>query len=141
MLSNKISVHCETFLWDRENLVRTSGGPFLWLSPFLWAVTSSFVLFPQDCQLMVSRTERESLSKLTYIPLLVLIVCLIGVSGVFLLSQAVRTAPDRQWTQNGNVFVIGASYLALVSGLWGSQRVILLRVITACGHNILPPQA
>jgi hypothetical protein len=59
-------------------------------------------------------TGLTTLSRLTHLFLLILIICLVGVSGVFLLSQAVRTAEDRVWTRNGNAFVIGAAYAAVV---------------------------
>lgn len=54
------------------------------------------------------------LSHLLYLFILLLLAFLLLISGVFLLSQAVRTSPSRTWARNVNALIIGASYILVV---------------------------
>lgn len=63
-------------------------------------------------------------ARLVYLALVIVTGLLLFVSCVFLLSQAVRTAPNKNWTRNVNAVVIGGAYI-LVVGL----TVVLLRAI------------
>ena len=49
-----------------------------------------------------------------YVFLFLAIVIIVGLSCVALLSQAVRTAPNRGWPRNLNALVIGATYVLIV---------------------------
>lgn len=40
------------------------------------------------------------------------------VSDIFIISQAVHSAPSKDWKRNGNVIVIGAAYVQAVSSLF-----------------------
>ena len=55
-------------------------------------------------------------NRLSYFLLILLTGFLALASCVFLLSQAVRTAPNRDWRNNFNALVIGAMYILIVSG-------------------------
>jgi hypothetical protein len=85
----------------------------LWKLPPI-ASTNSWCGVPASASPSMSAPGWTALAGFTRFLLLVFIICLVGVSGIFLLSQAVRTTPDREWTRNGNAFVIGASYAAVV---------------------------
>jgi hypothetical protein len=64
--------------------------------------------------LMFSSRTVRSISEVSYVLLVLLAACAIGLSCIDLLSQAVRTSANRSWTSNFNTLVIGASYLAVV---------------------------
>ncbi|EKM60984.1 uncharacterized protein PHACADRAFT_110950 [Phanerochaete carnosa HHB-10118-sp] len=53
---------------------------------------------------------RSTLSGITYIVIVLTLTFFIGLSCAALLSQAVRTAPNKNWTRNFNAVVIGAAY-------------------------------
>lgn len=53
-------------------------------------------------------------SEITYLVVLLTVLSAVGLSCFALLSQAVRTAPNRSWLKNVNAFVIGASYAIVV---------------------------
>lgn len=57
----------------------------------------------------------STVAATSYALLVVATVCAALLSCVALLSQAVRTAPNRSWRNNFNALVIGASYLIVVS--------------------------
>jgi len=50
------------------------------------------------------------LTRLLYLLVVIALSLLLLLSCVFLLSQAVRTSPSRNWTRNFNALVIGAAY-------------------------------
>ncbi|EJD06130.1 uncharacterized protein FOMMEDRAFT_166397 [Fomitiporia mediterranea MF3/22] len=57
-------------------------------------------------------------ARLTYFIIVIIIALLLLISCIFLLSQAVRTAPNRNWAHNFNALIIGAAYvLVLVASL------------------------
>ena len=58
--------------------------------------------------------SKSTLSGLAYVVLVLLLTFFIGLSCAFLLSQAVRTSPSRNWTRNFNAVVIGAAYAIVV---------------------------
>ena len=60
------------------------------------------------------RFNEAALPHFLYLFIVLLVALLSLVSVVFLLSQAVRTAPNRNWTKNVNVIVIGAAYVLVV---------------------------
>ena len=64
--------------------------------------------------LMRFNLDAYKLSHLLYLSIVLLIAFLLLISGVFLLSQAVRTSPNRAWSRNVNALVIGASYVLVV---------------------------
>ena len=55
------------------------------------------------------------ISEASYIVLVLITGCFFAISLVALLSQAVRTAPNRSWTNNWNAVCIGATYVFVVS--------------------------
>jgi hypothetical protein len=59
----------------------------------------------------------RTVSEIGNVLLLLTTICAIGLSCVALLSQAVRTAPNRSWHRNYNALVIGASYVIVVRAL------------------------
>jgi hypothetical protein len=62
-------------------------------------------------RLLLLRTASES----TYALLVLITIVATGLSCAALLSQAVRTAPNKSWAKNVNALVIGASYAVVVS--------------------------
>lgn len=68
---------------------------------------------------MLSPKILRTISETSYALLVLLLVVATGLSCAALLSQAVRTSPNRNWKNNFNALVIGASYIAVVS-----QRVL-----------------
>jgi hypothetical protein len=56
----------------------------------------------------------NTVSELLYWILVLLLGCLVALSAVFLLSQAVRTSPRRTFAKNFDTIVIGACYVAVV---------------------------
>ncbi len=54
------------------------------------------------------------LTRLLYLLVVIALSLLLLLSCVFLLSQAVRTSPSRNWTRNFNALVIGAAYTFVV---------------------------
>ncbi|KAJ3528656.1 hypothetical protein NM688_g7967 [Phlebia brevispora] len=73
--------------------------------------------FPPFATQMLSRGASTA-SAIAYIVLVLITTFFIGLSCALLLSQAVRTAPNRNWFRNFNAAVIGAAYaLVLVAAL------------------------
>eukprot|EP00918_Siedleckia_nematoides_P052568 GHVU01114826.1.p1 GENE.GHVU01114826.1~~GHVU01114826.1.p1 ORF type:complete len:245 (-),score=3.08 GHVU01114826.1:35-769(-) len=70
------------------------------------------------------------LFQIIYILLVLGTICATLLSCVALLSQAVRTAPNRAWTKNFNALVIGASYIILffASIFFCAKRTIAVRL-------------
>lgn len=56
-------------------------------------------------------------SRLLFLLIIVATGLVALVSDILIFSQAVRTAPNKDWTRNGNVIVIGAAYVLVVSPL------------------------
>ncbi len=67
---------------------------------------------------MLSPKLVRTISETSYILLVLLIVVASVLSCAALLSQAVRNSPTRDWKNNFNALVIGASYIIVVSGLF-----------------------
>ncbi|KAH9944448.1 uncharacterized protein BXZ73DRAFT_87344 [Epithele typhae] len=64
---------------------------------------------------MLSRVARWSaVSHLLYVVLVLLIAIFTTISCAFLISQAVRHAPNQSFKQNINVIIVGASYVVLL---------------------------
>ncbi len=59
--------------------------------------------------------SRIRVLRVLYLLLITLSVVVIGLSCLLLLSQAVRNAPNRDWTSNINALVVGATYILIVS--------------------------
>ncbi|KAJ4486352.1 hypothetical protein J3R30DRAFT_1492308 [Lentinula aciculospora] len=62
---------------------------------------------------MLSSRFLRSLLQISYTLLVLGTFCATLLSCIILLSQAVRTAPNRSWDKNFNALIIGASYVAL----------------------------
>lgn len=56
----------------------------------------------------------SSLGRLLYLVIVLALAAILLASCVFLLSQAVRTSPNRSWARNVNAVVIGAAYVLVV---------------------------
>lgn len=56
----------------------------------------------------------SAFSRITYFIIVLAIAFLLFVANFFILSQAVRTANNREWAHNANALVIGAAYVAVV---------------------------
>ncbi|KAH8114280.1 hypothetical protein DFH11DRAFT_1039637 [Phellopilus nigrolimitatus] len=56
----------------------------------------------------------STLARFSYFILVLILGLLLLVSCVFLLSQAVRTAPDRSWFGNVNALIVGAAYIVVL---------------------------
>jgi hypothetical protein len=65
--------------------------------------------------LMLSRTLSTLSSSLAYIVLVLITACLLCLSCILLLAQAVRTSRDRTFVNNWNAVIIGVSYAIVVS--------------------------
>ncbi|KIP12020.1 hypothetical protein PHLGIDRAFT_82623 [Phlebiopsis gigantea 11061_1 CR5-6] len=78
---------------------------------------------------MLSR-GKSTLAGIAYLLLVLLLVLFVGLSCAGLLSQAVRTSPDRNWTRNFNALIIGAAYalvLALSVAICLKRRIAVHR--------------
>ncbi|KIL70654.1 hypothetical protein M378DRAFT_183271 [Amanita muscaria Koide BX008] len=64
--------------------------------------------------MLLSQRVLGTLSNASYALFVLLITTAIALSCAALLSQAVRTAPNRSWSNNLNAVVIGASYAAVL---------------------------
>ena len=64
--------------------------------------------------MLLSRRVWRTVSDASYALLVLTIITAAALSCTALLSQAVRTAPDRSWARNFNAFVIGAAYAVVV---------------------------
>lgn len=53
-------------------------------------------------------------TRLLYSLIIVVVVLVALVSEFFIFSQAVRTAPNKEWTRDANIIVIGAAYVLIV---------------------------
>jgi hypothetical protein len=56
----------------------------------------------------------KTISEISNALLLLATICVIGISCVALLSQAVRTAPNQSWHGNTDALLIGVSYIIVV---------------------------
>lgn len=65
----------------------------------------------------MSFRRASPLSTITYIILVLITAFFIGLSCALLLSQSVRTAPNRGWAHNFNAAIIGAAYALVVRTL------------------------
>lgn len=65
--------------------------------------------------MLSSRKVQRILFDLSYGSLIIITVIFTGLSCVALLAQAVRHSPTRDWTNNFNALVIGASYAIVLS--------------------------
>jgi hypothetical protein len=66
---------------------------------------------------MLSPRVLRTVSEGAYVSLVLIAVVAAGLSCAAIISQAVRTSPERSWENNFNALVIGASYIVLVSSL------------------------
>jgi hypothetical protein len=64
--------------------------------------------------MLLSRRVWTTVSDASYALLVLVITTAAALSCTALLSQAVRTAPNRSWERNFNAFVIGAAYAVVV---------------------------
>lgn len=80
---------------------------------------------------MLSPKLLRTLSEASYALVVLLTVSTAGLSCAAVLSQAVRTSPGRDWINNFNALVIGASYLVVVSGL----LLLFLKVLSGFAEN------
>ena len=62
-------------------------------------------------------SRRSTVSQITYVFLVLLTASFASLSCAFLLSQAVRTAPNGSFEKNPNVVTIGAAYVLVVRPL------------------------
>lgn len=76
--------------------------------------------------------QRIDLHPLSQPRLVVIIGLVVVVSDIFNLSQAVRTAPNENWTRNGNIISISAAYILVGSPLIRS----ILTVAKAEMHDV-----
>ncbi|KAJ8580455.1 hypothetical protein M405DRAFT_53393 [Rhizopogon salebrosus TDB-379] len=58
----------------------------------------------------LSLRARTWISEVCYALLVLVTGCFFAISCAALLSQAVRTSPDKSWTNNGDAVIIGATY-------------------------------
>ena len=64
---------------------------------------------------MFSRPSRWStVSHFAYVLLVLLTAAFVAISCAFLLSQTVRTAPNRSFAKNPDAVIVGAAYVAVV---------------------------
>ncbi|KAJ3841066.1 hypothetical protein F5878DRAFT_34845 [Lentinula raphanica] len=79
---------------------------------------------------MLSSRIVKPLLQISYILLVLGTFCATLLSCVALLSQAVRTSPNRSWNKNFNALVIGASYIALLiaSIVYCLKRTLAVRL-------------
>jgi hypothetical protein len=64
---------------------------------------------------MFSSRVRSTVAEVAYVLVIIITAGFFTISCVVLLSQAVRTAPNRSWAQNFNALIIGTSYVIVVS--------------------------
>jgi len=57
----------------------------------------------------------EIIVRFAYVLVVLLTAVVVGFTAIALLSQAVRTAPNRNWAGNVNAAIIGSTYLLIVS--------------------------
>ncbi|KAJ4001282.1 hypothetical protein F5050DRAFT_1796707 [Lentinula boryana] len=79
---------------------------------------------------MLSSRIVKPLLQISYILLVLGTFCATLLSCVAILSQAVRTAPNRSWDKNFNALIIGASYIILLiaSIFFCLKRTIAVRI-------------
>ncbi|KAJ3750169.1 hypothetical protein DFH05DRAFT_1518328 [Lentinula detonsa] len=79
---------------------------------------------------MLSSRLVKPLLQISYILLVLGTFCATLLSCVAILSQAVRTAPNRSWNKNFNALIIGASYIILLiaSIFFCLKRTIAVRI-------------
>jgi len=63
---------------------------------------------------MFSSRVRSTVAEVAYVLVVIITAGFFTISCVVLLSQAVRTAPNRSWAQNFNALIIGTSYVIVV---------------------------
>lgn len=56
----------------------------------------------------------RTISKVSYVLVVLITIVATGLSCTALLAQAVRTSPNQSWTGNINALIIGASYAIVV---------------------------
>jgi len=80
--------------------------------------------------MLLSRRVWRTVSDASYALLVLIIITAAALSCTALLSQAVRTAPDRSWARNFNAFVIGAAYavVLIVSLIFCVKRRLAVRL-------------
>ena len=77
--------------------------------------------------MFVSRLFRRStLSQLSYAVLVLITTFFVAFSCALLLSQAVRTAPNRSIVNNANAVIIGAVYVFLVGVIVPASGTLLI---------------
>jgi len=64
---------------------------------------------------MLSSRALSTVAEAAYVLVIIITAGFFTISCVALLSQAVRTASNRSWTDNFNALIIGASYVIVVS--------------------------
>jgi hypothetical protein len=64
---------------------------------------------------MLSSRALSTVADALYLLVILITAGFFTISCVALLSQAVRTSPDRSWESNFNALIIGASYVIVVS--------------------------
>jgi len=72
---------------------------------------------------MLSPRVQRTISEATYafFVLIIAVACILTCAA--LISQAVRTAPNKSWTKNFNALIIGAAYLVLVCAIGSFRRI------------------
>jgi hypothetical protein len=68
-----------------------------------------------DVPVMFSSRALSTITDVLYLLVILITAGFFTISCVVLLSQAVRTSPDRSWENNFNALIIGASYAIVVS--------------------------
>jgi len=71
-------------------------------------------------------------SALAYLVLLVITGGILAISCIALLSQAVRTSPNRNWKNNENAIVIGGAYIIVIvasAAFWVKRRLSVVRTL------------
>jgi len=81
---------------------------------------------------MLSPRVLRTASEGAYVFLVLITIVAAGLSCAAIISQAVRTSPDRSWEKNVNALVIGASYIILV----GLPPSLLLCALSKLTPNI-----
>ncbi|KDQ63811.1 hypothetical protein JAAARDRAFT_29858 [Jaapia argillacea MUCL 33604] len=62
-----------------------------------------------------NRRRRETtISEACYLLVVLITACVLAVSCIAILSQAVRNAPNRSWVENANAVVVGGSYVVVL---------------------------
>lgn len=81
--------------------------------------------------LMRFQWNASTLARFSYFILVLILGLLLLVSCVFLLSQAVRTAPNRSWFGNVNALIVGAAYIVVVR-LYAHKSIVRISHMSWC---------